>query len=575
MKKTHAEKHNCFKNWSGSSSGMEADILVDGFFQSVPMYGLKFSKFIGDGDSNFYKKILDSRPYTNMSIEKIECKNHLLRNACNKLKDLARNSQFKHVTLRKIVGDKIMRVRTAVCMAVKFRKGESGLTENEKIRNLRKDILNIPNHVYGHHNECSAYFCKRQKFEKDFTTMLKNSGLFCKIMEVMHRLADNAKSLLFDMSSNAVESFNSIIAKFVGGKRINYCLRRSYQARCNAAVVSHNAKMPFYALHKNLLGNSPGIYSKLSEKRRTVRRLAKRENNYKRKRLFCENNDGSYGKYAERPDMDLETFNTKKDAFLSELKKNAKEIDNIMAKTISQRSCMLWKEERRKRLTASNFGNVCKRLPYTKCDSLVRNILYSNFENDAMRYGQAHEKDAIMDLSKLGVIVKPCGLIIDEELPFLAASPDGIIDDETILEIKCPAACADFTPEEAIILRKTNIWLKNKKNNEISFNKNHRYYYQVQGQMHISKKKYCLFAFWTPKGLKIEKIEKDNLFWENKMKKKLTTFYYDCLLPEILDPRITRSLPIRNPQYILDAIKLKEEKKLQNNSINERENTNS
>lgn len=77
----------------------------------------------------------------------------------------------------------------------------------------------------------------------------------------------------------------------------------------------------------------------------------------------------------------------------------------------------------------------------------------------------------------------------------------------------------------------------------------------------ISKKKCCLFVLWTPKGIKIEKINRDDSFWESKMKKKLTDFYFNCLLPEIIDSRHKRSLSIRDPAYILKAQEVYNEKK--------------
>ncbi|GFS47939.1 yqaJ domain-containing protein [Nephila pilipes] len=49
-------KHCCSKNWHGSSSSMEANIIQEGFQNSVAMYGVKYAKFIGDGDSNFTKQ---------------------------------------------------------------------------------------------------------------------------------------------------------------------------------------------------------------------------------------------------------------------------------------------------------------------------------------------------------------------------------------------------------------------------------------------------------------------------------------------------------------------------------------
>ena len=56
-----------------------------------------------------------------------------------------------------------------------------------------------------------------------------------------------------------------------------------------------------------------------------------------------------------------------------------------------------------------------------------------------------------------------------------------------------------------------------------------------------------------PKDTKIEKIERDDRFWGNDMKDKLTKFYNACLLPELIDPRYPQSLPIKNPDCINEA----------------------
>lgn len=51
--------------------------------------------------------------------------------------------------------------------------------------------------------------------------------------------------------------------------------------------------------------------------------------------------------------------------------------------------------------------------------------------------------------------------------------------------------------------------------------------------------------------IKTELIEKDDAFWEKEMEPKLLKFYYDCLLPELVDPRHTRNKPIRDPDYVI------------------------
>jgi len=39
--------HLCYKNWNAPSTAMEADIIVDGFKQSLTMHGLIYSQLIG------------------------------------------------------------------------------------------------------------------------------------------------------------------------------------------------------------------------------------------------------------------------------------------------------------------------------------------------------------------------------------------------------------------------------------------------------------------------------------------------------------------------------------------------
>jgi len=84
-------------------------------------------------------------------------------------------------------------------------------------------------------------------------------------------------------------------------------------------------------------------------------------------------------------------------------------------------------------------------------------------------------------------------------------------------------------------------------------NENHRYFYQVQGQLNITQREYCIFAVWTPHSTKVIKVNRDNAFWTNKMLPFLIRFYNECILPEILDSRHNRHMSIRNPRYIEEA----------------------
>jgi hypothetical protein len=76
--KKNAPSHKCFKNWKNTSTSMEIAIILEGFQNSVAMHNLKYTKIIGDGDSREIKESMRYGPHC--SIEKIECKNHIMRN---------------------------------------------------------------------------------------------------------------------------------------------------------------------------------------------------------------------------------------------------------------------------------------------------------------------------------------------------------------------------------------------------------------------------------------------------------------------------------------------------------------
>lgn len=80
---------------------MEADIIAEGFQKSLSMYNLIYHKVIADGDSNTFKRILDFHPYQNVVVQKIECKNYILRNYSRKIRDLVKDTKAGPMSLRK------------------------------------------------------------------------------------------------------------------------------------------------------------------------------------------------------------------------------------------------------------------------------------------------------------------------------------------------------------------------------------------------------------------------------------------------------------------------------------------
>jgi len=101
--------------------------------------------------------------------------------------------------------------------------------------------------------------------------------------------------------------------------------------------------------------------------------------------------------------------------------------------------------------------------------------------------------------NKINRKIVPSGLMVDLNQPFLAASPDGLIESDSLVEIKCPASAKDMTPEEGINSKKIKSF--NILDEKLHLKRTDNYYYQVQGQLHITRRMYCYFCIWTPKGI--------------------------------------------------------------------------
>ena len=73
------KEHECIKNWDGSSSSMEPDIILEGYRVAEKQRGLRYTNFIGDGDSSVHTAIISGVPGWGHAITKQECANHAIK----------------------------------------------------------------------------------------------------------------------------------------------------------------------------------------------------------------------------------------------------------------------------------------------------------------------------------------------------------------------------------------------------------------------------------------------------------------------------------------------------------------
>lgn len=92
------------------------------FFYRFPnIYLILCNLYIGDGDSSVTKRLHEVIQYgLRLLIEKINCQNHILRNNGQKLIGITKKTIYP-CYLHKLINQTILRFRTAVTKAVKYR----------------------------------------------------------------------------------------------------------------------------------------------------------------------------------------------------------------------------------------------------------------------------------------------------------------------------------------------------------------------------------------------------------------------------------------------------------------------
>ncbi|XP_028966736.1 uncharacterized protein LOC100901629 [Galendromus occidentalis] len=88
----HDEK--CYANFQGVSGAMELDGAKEIYRRSVQLHGIRYVKYLGDGDSKAYNAVVSDEPYGNgVDIEKLECVGHIQKRMGTQLRKL--NATFR------------------------------------------------------------------------------------------------------------------------------------------------------------------------------------------------------------------------------------------------------------------------------------------------------------------------------------------------------------------------------------------------------------------------------------------------------------------------------------------------
>ena len=117
-----------------------------------------------------------------------------------------------------------------------------------------------------------------------------------------------------------------------------------------------------------------------------------------------------------------------------------------------------------------------------------------------------------------GKKTEQCGMFIHPERAYLSASPDRLLGDYAILEVKCPHSA------KAKEIMPTTVPYLNVQGGDLYLNRDHAYYSQIQGQLMCTDRQICNFVVFTLKDFRIIRVERDEKFCQD-MLVKLDAFF--------------------------------------------------
>lgn len=192
-----------------------------------------------------------------------------------------------------------------------------------------------------------------------------------------------------------------------------------------------------------------------------------------------------------------------------------------------QQAALELSAERKGRITASAVGAILGLSKFSTPDDVLRRMVREHFSaepefsgNIATRWGHDNEPQAIADAEQF------CGKITTHDFVsceidgvLCGASPDGVSEQNCLVEIKCP-----YSFREQSVIAADFLW------------SHPEYYAQMQWQMICADKPVCLFVVWTTMGIDFARVELEQNWLEKNMPR--IKAFWDLFQETIADEKL-------------------------------------
>lgn len=214
---------NCSKNYEGTSGGMETIAAVNVCKRSITKRGVRYVKFLGDGDSKAFNAVSESKPYGDIVVNKLECIGHVKKRMGCRLRNLK----------KKLGGSKLSdgkpikgagRLTDVVIDKLQGYYGKAIRENVQSVDDMRKAVWAIYHHSISTDEEPKHFlcppppetWCKFRKAEAE-NKIYKHRPIPKAVMEAIRPIFKDLshptllRRCLHGKTQNVNESFNNVV----------------------------------------------------------------------------------------------------------------------------------------------------------------------------------------------------------------------------------------------------------------------------------------------------------------------------------------------------------------------------
>ena len=221
--------HNCHLNHTGSAGSMEPEGAIRIFSRSVAERGLRYTEYLGDGDSASYSKVKESMPYGDVIVSKSEFIGHIQKRVGARLRRLCQQYKGKKLEDGKPLMGK-NRLTNKVIHTLQNYYGIAIRQNTDSLIDMINAVWASLYHVASSDESPNHFMCPTGgdswcKWQKDAATCKHTLGLPAAIVSLLEPIYDDL--------SNA-----NLLAKCLHGKTQNpiECLNKVVWSRCPKEV---------------------------------------------------------------------------------------------------------------------------------------------------------------------------------------------------------------------------------------------------------------------------------------------------------------------------------------------------